>query len=231
MVTSVRMAYTWKVLKIMPLQALPVIFAPFKRRVNFTDLTGKRFQKWLVESFHGRSTKGKYYYWCSCACGTRESVRSDYLTSGISTSCGCSRNYPVHGDCIPGRTPEYRAWCSMKSRCLDEGNKSYKNYGGRGIKICPEWIESYEAFLRDVGRRPSPCLSIHRANNDGNYEPGNVVWASPTIQANHRRSSVFLTFQGKTQSVAQWAREIGINRHTLHSRLNRGSTVEAALSM
>lgn len=215
----------------MPKPAEPVTFVPWKPRKNFINLSGQTFREWLVVSFEGRSSKGKYYYSCRCSCGKMEIVRSDYLTDGISTSCGCVRNYPVHGDCIPGRTPEYRAWCSMKSRCLDEGNESYKNYGGRGIKICPEWIESYPAFLRDVGRRPNPRLSIHRANNDGNYEPGNVVWAGSVVQANHRRSSVFLTFKGRTLSIAQWAREKGVNRHTLHSWLNRGLTVEAALSM
>lgn len=214
----------------MPKPAEPVTFVPWKPRKNFTDLSGKVFSNWTVKSFHGRSTKGKYYYLCECACGTIESVRADYLTSGITISCGCVRNPCVHGDCGKGRTPEYRSWCSMKSRCLNKRNKKYKDYGGRGITICQRWISSYSAFLSDVGRRPHHAMTIHRVDNDGNYEPKNVVWATKEVQATHRRSTKFITFNGKTLSVAQWGRELEIKRHTLYNRLNRNLPIAKVLS-
>lgn len=214
----------------MPLSALPITFAPFKRRKNFTDLTGKQFREWTVDSFHGRSTKGKYYYWCVCSCGNKDSIRSDYLTDGISTSCGCVKNYPVHGDCSSGRTPEYRTWCSMKSRCLLTSNSRFSDYGGRGIKVCPEWIENYTQFLSDVGRRPTPQHTIHRIDNDGNYEPRNVRWATKVEQQNFRRNSVRLSFNGREQGVSEWSRELGISRHTIHNRLQRGLSIERVLA-
>ena len=84
-------------------------------------------------------------------------------------------------------TPEYRTWAGMKNRCLNPNNPRYKSYGGRGISVCSEWIESFSAFLSHVGLKPSPLHSIDRINNDGNYEPGNVRWATAKEQARNTR--------------------------------------------
>lgn len=86
-----------------------------------------------------------------------------------------------------GDTPEYEAWCHMKGRCYNPQTKQYKDYGGRGIRVCDEWRESFLAFLDHVGRRPNPQYSIHRIDNDGNYEPGNVKWATRQEQASNKR--------------------------------------------
>jgi hypothetical protein len=118
-------------------------------------------------------------------------------------------------------TPEYKAWDSMKQRCSNPKVASFKDYGGRGIRVCDRWLRSFEAFFADVGPRPSAKHSLDRfPDNDGNYEPGNVRWATPEEQQNNRRKTVFLEAMGKTQSFAEWVRETGLPADTLWRRIN-----------
>ncbi len=116
--------------------------------------------------------------------------------------------------------PEYAAWCNTIQRCTNPKNPAWANYGGRGIKVCAAWLDSYEAFLAHVGRRPSPKHSLDRhPNNDGNYEPGNVRWATRLEQSINSRRVRLVTHDGRTMHLAEWARETGINYGTLYSRL------------
>lgn len=119
----------------------------------------------------------------------------------------------------------------MKSRCYNPKNIRYANYGARGIKVCDEWIHSFSTFLSDVGKRPSPNHSIDRINNDGDYELGNIRWATRKEQALNRSSNRFLTYEGKTKHLGIWAEELGIKRTTLTQRLNAyGWSIEKALT-
>jgi len=126
--------------------------------------------------------------------------------------------------------PEYRVWLQMRSRYGNPTNSSFERYGGRGIKVCPKWDDSYEAFCQDMGPRPSSDHSIERVNNDLGYAPKNCVWATATEQANNRRTSSFLEFDGRSQTIAQWALELAISPHTLRRRLEQGWSAAAALS-
>jgi hypothetical protein len=130
-----------------------------------------------------------------------------------------------------GRTKEYRAWKHMKGRCLTKTDSKFKDYGGRGIAIADCWVNDFSRFLDDVGRAPSRAHSIGRIDNNGNYEPGNVRWETPTQQANNRRRQLWLTHNGKTQTAAQWSRETGIYYETIRARvLYYGYSHEKALT-
>ena len=145
-----------------------------------------------------RSNRKITCYKCICDCGNKLVVQHVNLQSGHTKSCGCLRretasengyfNNFKHGNGMGcGRTKEYKAWQSMKQRCYNFNRECYDHYGGRGIKVCDEWLNNFEAFLADVGPAPSSEHSIDRINNDGNYEPGNVKW-STVFEQNHNRS-------------------------------------------
>jgi hypothetical protein len=129
-----------------------------------------------------------------CDCGTEKTVWLVNLVGGDTKSCGCLQQEWVAEQRARGeeraKIPEYRAWAQMIHRCTNPRNKNWKGYGGRGITVCPEWQNDYLAFLNHVGQRPGPKYSLDRyPNNDGNYEPGNVRWATAKEQMNNRRPS------------------------------------------
>jgi hypothetical protein len=134
-------------------------------------------------------------------------------------------SYPRYWTHGMTNTPEHRSWTGMKGRCINPKNKRWHRYGGRGISVCERWLESFENFYADMGPKPVGT-SLERVNNDGNYEPSNCIWATPKQQQNNMRRNVFLEYRGKRLTIAQWAREIGIDRGTLRARKRRGWTVE-----
>lgn len=128
---------------------------------------------------------------------------------------------PVHGEASKGQeTVEYRTWSRMKDRCTNTNSQSYPHYGGRGIRMCDRWSASFEAFLSDMGRRPGLGYSIDRINNDGDYEPGNCRWATKSEQNSNYSRNRTLTHDGRTQLLAEWAREVGIDARTIAARLD-----------
>lgn len=130
-------------------------------------------------------------------------------------------------------TPEYRAWSAMKTRCYNRRARSYEDYGARGIIVCSRWLRSFENFLRDVGRRPSSKYSLERINNSGNYEPGNVRWATATDQQNNRRTTIFVNLRGHRIPIKKACRILGIDRQmtAVYNRIKRGWTPEHAIKI
>ena len=129
-----------------------------------------------------------------CCCGGVFEARQLHVKNGGIKSCGCyqreatRKRRTTHGDSKNRQvTTEYRSWEALRKRCLNPNNAAYSHYGGRGIRICERWLESYTNFLTDMGRKPGPGYSLDRINNDGDYEPSNCRWATPKQQANNRR--------------------------------------------
>lgn len=133
----------------------------------------------------------------------------------------------IHGESY---SPEYRAWQTMRLRCTEPSNAAYPNYGGRGITVCDRWMNSVEAFIEDMGRKPSPKHEIDRfPDNDGNYEPGNCRWATRTENSRNRRSSHSLTVDGETLTLAGWAERTGVSHTTITKRLKAGWPADRAV--
>lgn len=165
------------------------------------DLTGSEFGRLLVLEMDWSERKAKAR--CLCKCGSQTIVLAYNLRNGNTVSCGCvareiaaqrgKRTAPVMGAANVkhgmSSTPTYASWLDARKRCFRPQNKSYPNYGGRGITMCERWAASFTAFLEDMGEAPAGH-TIDRLNVDGNYEPGNCRWATKAEQARNRRSTV-----------------------------------------
>ena len=162
---------------------------------------------------------------CLCDCGKLHAVTWHSLYSSNTTSCGCyareqttSRN-TTH-DLYD--TTEYNSWITMKRRCSNPSAHAWHRYGGRGIKVCPEWERSFEAFLKDVGPKPSPQHSIERIDGNGNYEPSNCIWATHKQQMRNTSRNVYLLVDGVRMCQAEACETLGVNRGTVMKRKRRG---------
>ena len=147
------------------------------------DRMGDRYGRLVVVGRAENSKQKKAMWVCLCDCGNKSVVSGTHLRNNHSTSCGCRKGLRTHG---MSDTRSHIAWLNMKQRCLNVTGRDYKDYGGRGITICPEWVSSFEAFYRDMGDSPEG-LSLDRINNDGGYSLANCRWATAIEQANNKR--------------------------------------------
>jgi hypothetical protein len=164
---------------------------------NRLNLVGQRFGRLVAAKYVGALPKPPYatLFHCRCDCGGETVARGPELKSGHTRSCGClareaaPRNAKsIHREAQPNLTIEYRTWIAMKYRCCNPSCKAFRNYGGRGIRVCRRWLGCYAAFLADMGRRPSAQHSLDRIDNDGDYTPKNCRWATEHQQNSNRRS-------------------------------------------
>ncbi len=168
-----------------------------------------------------------------CECGAERICRADHLLSGRSKSCGCLSREAVSARQSTHRlskSREYKIWGGMVQRCTNPKVPHFERHGGRGIRVCDRWRE-FENFLADMGTRPSPRHSIERTNNDGNYEPGNCVWATAAQQAMNKTTTRLVTINGETNPLSEWRTRIGLSSSAFHSRIKLGWTVERALTV
>lgn len=185
---------------------------------NRIDLTGKRFGRLVVLEY-----KGNLKWLCKCDCGNEKVVTGQSLRRGTTLSCGCyckDRHPKKHGN---SKEKLYRRWKSIRSRCNDPKNISWKNYGGRGIKVCDEWNKDYTAFKDWAilhGYRQD--LTIDRINNDGDYCPENCRFVKRDVQARNRRNNRFLTISGVTKVAKDWAKESCVGYDAILHRIKDG---------
>ncbi len=196
--------------------------APPKLETNRLQLEGHRFGYWTVLS---RRDDARTVL-CRCDCGLEKLVRLTHLRSGGSRGCRSCTNRDAQASRWLSRPKateraEYKVWRGIQTRCHNPRSKDYPRYGGRGIRVCAAWRESFHAFIADVGPRP-PGHSIERIDNDRGYEPGNVRWATAKEQARNRRDNHRLTINGRTQCLKDWATELGMKVSTLSTRVRRG---------
>ena len=181
-----------------------------------------------------RTGNRRSYWRVRCDCGNELVVLSSNLRGGNTRSCGCleaekkAARSLVHGHARVGRkTPEYRTWCEMLGRCNNPNHWGYPDYGGRGIKVCLRWSESFSNFLADMGPKPSPKHSIDRyPNREGNYEPNNCRWATAKEQVRNRRCARSVEFGGTTMSLEEASAASGLSVSLLSKRYHLGWTGE-----
>ena len=199
------------------------------------DITGERYGRLVALGPISKTPEGKMVWQFRCDCGNLHSATLRNVRSGSTVSCGCYRKeqepanktHGLHGD----RTLNILR--HMIERCGNPQSPAYANYGGRGIKVCESWKNSPNEFHDYVSKLPGygvENMTLDRIDNDGNYEPGNVRWATRTQQSLNRRNNRLLTYNGKTQNLTLWADEIGIDRTTLERRLSRGWSVKQAIT-
>ena len=207
---------------------------------SLVDLTGQRYGMLTVigrgEDYITPKGRRVVRWRCRCDCGNLKDISASHLRDGNNVSCGCyhrkrlieagRENSTRHN---MSRTRLYKEYIGMKSRCYLATNPSYANYGGRGIGVCEEWrakngFEAFRDWAIENGYRDD--LTLDRIDVNGNYGPENCRWVDWETQYNNTTKSVKITYNGKTQTAAQWAREIGVDRHTVYSRIKSGKSIE-----
>lgn len=198
------------------------------------DITGRRFGRLTVIGIAGRDNHRQVIWRCRCDCGKEANVRGYSLRSGNTQSCGCladERRAETHRKHGGTHTRLYRIWGGMKARCFSPNEPCYPYYGGRGIKVCDEWLsfETFQTWAISHGYRDD--LTIDRINVNGHYEPSNCRWATLKVQQNNKRSNRVIEFNGESRTLQEWAEAIGINHSTLIERIERWGSVEEALTI
>jgi hypothetical protein len=192
------------------------------------QLKGQRFGRLTVcKDTRRLSDSGYRRLWrCRCDCGTTVDVSSYDLVSGKQISCGCARRerfqalVTKHGG---SGTSEYGIWRAMNARVRAKpGTRDYRLYVSKGVKVWARWQTDYQNWLDYMGPRPSSVHSIDRwPNRAGNYEPGNVRWATPTEQARNTNRNVYVTIKGERKTLGEWAEISGVNEKTIRTRLEK----------
>lgn len=211
---------------------------PKRPAVHRQDLTGLPFGRWSVLRFAG--IKGQHAYWlCRCECGATAEVAARHLLGDKSHGCRRCGGSRTHGQ---SQEPHYKLWLGIKSRaCYGNEPEIFKNYRGRGIRMCRRWRESFTAFMEDMGHRPTSKHSIDRINNDAHYScghcdeclaegwPANCRWATKLEQCNNTRANRLVTCDGETATLAEWSRRSGNRQNTIVYRLDAGWPVREAI--
>ena len=167
-----------------------------------------------------RSLSGKKTWVCLCSCGNTKTILQCSIRSGRTKSCGClrketcSKNHTTHGK---SDSSTYTVRLNMINRCTKPSDKRYSDYGGRGIKVCDRWLESFENFYEDMGDRPEG-MTLDRIDNDGDYSPENCRWATCEEQVCNRRNNILVEYQGDITSFPELCRRFGLDYKKAYQR-------------
>ena len=199
---------------------------------NLKNLTGMTFNRlYVIKRVSNDKSERARWLLCRCKCGTIKTVLGKHLLSHKIQSCGCLQRERTtkHNKC---HTRLYNIWRGMKDRCYNSNVLEYDNYGGRGIKVCEEWLNDFQAFYNwSMSHGYSDDLTIDRKENDGDYCPENCRWVTYKEQNNNTSRNRLLTNAGETHTISEWSEILGINASTISSRLSRGcSDVEALMT-
>lgn len=202
--------------------------------INSKDITGMRSGKLTAIKVVGKSKRGNVWE-CQCDCGNTKNVITAEIINKSIKSCGCNSHPRISkkGKHNLSRTRLYTIHKDMVARCTPKGDTK-GNYYARGIRVCKEWqgidgLYNFCEWAKNNGYKDG--LTLDRINNNGNYEPQNCQWVTRISQNNNRRNNVYLEYDGKKMSLAEWARETGINQYALWGRISRGWSVEDALTI
>lgn len=185
-----------------------------------------KYRGWTVIGHAPSDKKGNRMSLCKCECGVERPVRHGHLKSGHSSGCGCVTRNRTHG---MSRTRTYGIWCGIKTRCHNQNETGFENYGGRGIAVCDRWMD-FENFLTDMGHA-GPKMTIERKDNGVGYEPGNCVWATMKEQQRNRRNNLRIEMNGQIRVLSEWCELLNVNYHTVYGRLVRGLSPENAFGL
>lgn len=195
------------------------------------NIIGEKYGRLLVVSRAENNASGYVYWLCLCDCGKEKIISRSSLRHGSVKSCGCLNTEIVvarntkHGAAARGKqTSEYSAWMKMKERCLNPKARAYENYGGRGIKVCPEWLNSFNQFIQDMGPKPNG-FSIERRDVNGDYNAQNCCWIPLFDQGANKRNSAKVEFGGIVMHKAAWIRFLGIKAYQFYAMENKGFTM------
>lgn len=200
------------------------------------DLTGKKFGRLTVVSENGKRN-GRTHWDCLCDCGRQSIIDGSKLRSGHTKSCGCLKkeyvsNIGDKGNIKHGmyKHPLFKIWIGIKERCYNKKRAAYSNYGGRGITVCPEWLNDFQAFYDwAMANGWEKGLTIDRIDNNGNYTPENCRWATRKLQARNQRSNSHIEYNGRTKILIEWCEELNLHYDTVRVRIGKlGWTPEKA---
>jgi hypothetical protein len=198
------------------------------RQADHSEVLNKKFGLLHVLQYHGKDARSNSLFLCKCDCGNSTLASFTHLKHGRRTSCGCYKPGGLsHG---MRRTPEYITWCDMIKRCYNQKVDKYRFYGGRGITVCDDWRNSFQAFFEDMGYRPEG-MTLDRINPNGNYCKENCRWADDRTQIVNRRGQVTYEFEGRQLTLPEIAKATGINYRTLRNRMFRtGLSLASAIA-
>lgn len=202
---------------------------PIMHAAQFKDMSGQRFGKLVVTTY--AFTKNAQSHWnCVCDCGEILVVKGTYLRTNDTLSCGCLRGFYKTILGVPAKSlSEWRVWRGMISRCHCPTDKSFQNWGGRGIVVCDDWRFNFLNFYKDMGPRPSKT-TMHRIDNDGPYNKENCKWATHFEQNRNKRGLKLIEFNGITLCHTEWEERLKLPRCTIYNRLKYGWSIEKALT-